>query len=430
LSAATGFVRFDAGTASAAEITNANLPAAIDFSSKTSTRPAKSGTLAPASCSVGDVFFDTDATAGENWLLCTSANTWTAVVGGGGGSLTTYSVSSFTAPFTTATTVTLTHNFGSTKQVIACYNASGVWLTPSSITIGGPSSTVTFGSPQTGSCTVIGGTGLYEESFTSQTSVNLDHDYGTQNIMVRCYNASEVEVEPDTVTATDDDNAVVTFAVAQTGRCVVAATLADGGGGGSGTVTSVGVSGVTGIISVSGSPVTTSGTVALSLDTQTANRVLAGPTTGSAAAPTFRALVAADLPAMVGDSGSGGTKGAVPAPASGDAAAGKYLKADGTWTTPSGSGSGDVTSLRATGTLSSWGTIGAAACVEKNLTLTGAVSGDNIAPGWPSTLEAGILGVMIPGSDVVAVRLCNVTGSGVAVADGKTFTAMILRSTL
>lgn len=41
---------------------------------------------------------------------------------------------------------------------------------------------------------------------------------------------------------------------------------------------------------------------------------------------------------VVGDSGSGGTKGLVPAPAAGDAAAGKFLKADGTWTAPSGSG--------------------------------------------------------------------------------------------
>jgi len=40
------------------------------------------------------------------------------------------------------------------------------------------------------------------------------------------------------------------------------------------------------------------------------------------------------LPAVVGDSGSGGTKGAVPAPGAGDAAADKYLKADGTWTVP------------------------------------------------------------------------------------------------
>ncbi len=34
---------------------------------------------------------------------------------------------------------------------------------------------------------------------------------------------------------------------------------------------------------------------------------------------------------MVGDSGSGGTKGLVPAPASGAAASGKLLRADGTW---------------------------------------------------------------------------------------------------
>jgi hypothetical protein len=44
------------------------------------------------------------------------------------------------------------------------------------------------------------------------------------------------------------------------------------------------------------------------------------------------------VPNMVGDSGTGGTAGLVPAPAAGDAAATKFLKADGTWTTPSGSG--------------------------------------------------------------------------------------------
>jgi len=42
-----------------------------------------------------------------------------------------------------------------------------------------------------------------------------------------------------------------------------------------------------------------------------------------------RALAAADLPAMVGDTGSGGTAGAVPAPAAGDAA--KVLSGAGTW---------------------------------------------------------------------------------------------------
>ena len=53
-------------------------------------------------------------------------------------------------------------------------------------------------------------------------------------------------------------------------------------------------------------------------------------TAASAAAQT------ALLSNVSGDSGSGGTKGLVPAPAAGDAAAGRYLKADGTWTVPPG----------------------------------------------------------------------------------------------
>ena len=104
---------------------------------------------------------------------------------------------------------------------------------------------------------------------------------------------------------------------------------------GSGTVTSVGLT-MPAVFSVAGSPVTTSGTLAVTLATQTANTVWAGPTSGGAATPTFRALVANDYVTMVGDSGAGGTKGAVPAPAAGDAAAGKFLKADGTWAAPGG----------------------------------------------------------------------------------------------
>jgi microcystin-dependent protein len=44
--------------------------------------------------------------------------------------------------------------------------------------------------------------------------------------------------------------------------------------------------------------------------------------------------VTAMLNAVVGDSGSGGTKGLVPAPGAGDAAANYFLKADGTWSAP------------------------------------------------------------------------------------------------
>jgi hypothetical protein len=63
------------------------------------------------------------------------------------------------------------------------------------------------------------------------------------------------------------------------------------------------------------------------------------------------------LDAVVGDSGSGGTKGLVPAPAAGDAAAGKYLKADGTFAVPPGTGgSGDSTESTAYGSEALTGT--------------------------------------------------------------------------
>jgi hypothetical protein len=67
-----------------------------------------------------------------------------------------------------------------------------------------------------------------------------------------------------------------------------------------GTVTSVALAdgSTTPIYSVSGSPVTSSGTLTFSLSNQSANQVFAGPTTGSAAQPTFRALVSNDIPSL------------------------------------------------------------------------------------------------------------------------------------
>lgn len=66
-------------------------------------------------------------------------------------------------------------------------------------------------------------------------------------------------------------------------------------GGGSGTVTSVGLTAPS-FLTVTGSPITTSGSLALSLTAQTANTFLAAPN-GSSGTPTFRTIVAADLPA-------------------------------------------------------------------------------------------------------------------------------------
>jgi hypothetical protein len=66
---------------------------------------------------------------------------------------------------------------------------------------------------------------------------------------------------------------------------------------------------------------------------QMAAHTYKGNSTGSTANASDVSVttLTSELNAMVGDSGSGGTKGLVPAPASGDAAARKFLMADGTW---------------------------------------------------------------------------------------------------
>ncbi len=86
----------------------------------------------------------------------------------------------------------------------------------------------------------------------------------------------------------DQENRIVTqFFPDQT-------VLAPGGG----TVTSVGLT-MPAEFTVAGSPITSSGAFAVTKATELANLVWAGPASGSAAQPTFRALVAADIPAGV-----------------------------------------------------------------------------------------------------------------------------------
>ena len=63
---------------------------------------------------------------------------------------------------------------------------------------------------------------------------------------------------------------------------------------GTGTITSVSLT-ISAIFTVSGSPITESGTFSLTLINQSANRFFAGPTSGGATTPTFRNIVKEDI---------------------------------------------------------------------------------------------------------------------------------------
>ena len=98
----------------------------------------------------------------------------------------------------------------------------------------------------------------------------------------------------------------VTFTNAVANQCVttdVNGNLASTGvtcgtGASGGPVTSVGLS-MPSIFSVSGSPITVAGTFAVTLASETANTVFAAPN-GTAGTPSFRTLVAADIPSISG----------------------------------------------------------------------------------------------------------------------------------
>lgn len=89
---------------------------------------------------------------GVTWSCTTSAGVTacTATGTGGGTALPNYSQS-----FTSQTSVTLTHNAGTTAVVIECYDGSGNAIIPQNVVLtDANNAVVTFGASQTGKCVV------------------------------------------------------------------------------------------------------------------------------------------------------------------------------------------------------------------------------------------------------------------------------------
>lgn len=185
------------------------------------------------------------------------------------------------------------------------------------------------------------------------------------------------------------------------------ATLASGNllvGSAGGVATSVAV---TGDVTLSSLGVTAIGTnkVTLSMMAQIATASFLGRTTASTGDVEVLSATSATaiLNAMVGDSGSGGTKGLVPAPGSGDAASGKYLKADGTWEAPPGTGT--VTSVAmsvpsilsvAGSPITGSGTFAVTLATQNaNLGFYGPVAGSAAAPSFRSPIQNDLLNAYI-----------------------------------
>jgi hypothetical protein len=152
------------------------------------------------------------------------------------------------------------------------------------------------------------------------------------------------------------------------------------------------------------------------------NKIIATPADGSAGVSTLRTMVPIDMPVMVGDTGAGGTEGAVPAPPAGAAAAGKYLKADGIWAVPaSGSGGSGMTNPMTTeGDLIYGGASGAPERLAAGI--SGQVlqsNGSSAPPSWvaPSGGSGGGAGLVAPveidtgNSSIIGLKIKGASGS-------------------
>ena len=223
-------------------------------------------------------------------------------------------------------------------------------------------------------------------------------------------------------------NAWARLGVGGSGQCLTSngADPVWGPCGGSGSVTSVALS-LPNLFKVSGSPVTSSGTLSASLNSQGANLFLAGPLSGSAATPSFRGLAPADLGMttegdLLYDHSSALTRLGVGGP-------GQCLTSNGAdpaWG-PCG-GSGSVTSVGLSlpaqfsisqSPVTSSGTLGGAWA-----TLGASVTGDPNFPGMPTLLQRRTT-MMLPaggGANFVGVGDgISITGSGAAALPSASF---------
>jgi hypothetical protein len=200
----------------------------VDFSAATSTKPFRTGTSLPPSCSVGETFFKTDAAAGQNLYACTAQNVWTLQSGAGGvPSASGHANQVLSNDGVTVGWRSLGGDAGGAPDAVT---VTGIQGRPVGATAPADGQVLrwseTAGRWEPAIAEAAGGAN-YSQAFTSQTSVTMPggaHGLGTANVIVECYDggtpsrkleADSISVDPATFDIT------VTFANPQSGRCVV-----------------------------------------------------------------------------------------------------------------------------------------------------------------------------------------------------------------
>jgi hypothetical protein len=133
----------------------------------------------------------------------------------------------YSTTFSSATSVTVTHNLGTKAVLVQVYDTSGNQVDPQSVTTTSTSVvTLTFGAAFSGSVVVIGLTtliGEYSTSWVAQTSVSVNHALNSLTPLIQVFDASGNLVVAQNVAITDANHVTLTFGAAFTGSVVVVA---------------------------------------------------------------------------------------------------------------------------------------------------------------------------------------------------------------
>jgi hypothetical protein len=246
---------------------------------------------------LGDLAFE-DSVAGDNWgsgfwTLAGDTGTQTinqdetATVAGGTG-ITTLAEATRKVTVSLDNTAVTPGSYGSSIQVgTFTVDQQGRLTAAGNTTIRDASGTQS-GVVSTGTQT-FAGTKTFSGALTTNAGITNNHITLATRMASTASSATQIPVfiaDPSSTTRT-----LVTRTPAELRSDI-------GAGTGDGTVTSVGLSMPT-QFSVTNSPVTSSGTLTAQWVSHAANSILAGPTSGVDAIPTFRALVNEDIPSAL-----------------------------------------------------------------------------------------------------------------------------------
>lgn len=139
------------------------------------------------------------------------------------------SAAKYTTSWSGQTSVTVTHNLGTTQVLVQVYDGSGNLVIPENVQLTSANVvSLTFGAAFTGSVVVIGigatpSAQSYTTSWSAQTSVTVTHNLGTENVFVQVTDASGNIVTPEDIDITSGTALTLTFGAAFTGSVLVVA---------------------------------------------------------------------------------------------------------------------------------------------------------------------------------------------------------------